>query len=67
MLEKGFLSGYKTYIAAGVGVIVALAAFASGVEVEGHPALDLADTAQVVFTALVSVFLRQGVAKGASK
>jgi precorrin-4 methylase len=50
------LSGYKTYITAGVTVIGAVAAYLTG-------EATLAVTAQLVVTALLAAFLRNGVAK----
>jgi len=51
-------SGYKTYITAGLAVIGAIAAYLVG-------DATLADTAQLVVTALLAVFVRSGVAKAA--
>ena len=67
MPGKGFLSGYKTYIAAAVGIASAVAAFAAGVEIQGVPALDLADTMQVVFEGILAVTIRKGIKAGANK
>lgn len=53
------LAGYKTYITAGVAVISAVAAYATG-------EADLMDTANLVFTALLGAFIRHGV-EGNSK
>lgn len=50
------LSGYKTYITAGVAVITAVATYLTG-------DASLTDTAQLVFTALIGAFLRAGVDK----
>jgi hypothetical protein len=46
--------GYKTYITAGVAVITAVAAFATG-------EADAMQTANLVFTALLGAFIRHGV------
>jgi len=51
-------SGYKTYITAGLAVIGAIAAYLTG-------DATLADTAQLVVTALLAAFVRSGVAKTA--
>lgn len=48
------LKGYKTYITAGVAVIGAVAAYLVG-------DASLADTAQLVVTSLLAVFIRSGV------
>jgi len=50
-------AGYKTYITAGVAVISAVAAYATG-------EADLMDTANLVFTALLGAFIRHGVESG---
>lgn len=47
-------AGYKTYITAGVAVISAVAAFLVG-------EADLMQTAQLVFTALIGAFVRNGI------
>ena len=47
-------AGYKTYITAGVAVIGAVAAFATG-------EADAMQTANLVFTALIGAFIRHGV------
>ncbi len=54
------LSGYKTYITAGVAVVSALAAYLTG-------DASLMQTAQLVFTALMAAFLRSGIAANAGK
>lgn len=46
--------GYKTYITAGVAVITAAAAYATG-------EASLMQTANLVFTALLAAFIRNGV------
>jgi hypothetical protein len=46
--------GYKTYITAGVAVITAVAAYATG-------EADAMQTANLVFTALMAAFIRHGV------
>jgi hypothetical protein len=46
--------GYKTYITAGVAVITAVAAYATG-------DADAMQTANLVFTALMAAFIRHGV------
>ena len=46
--------GYKTYITAGVAVITAVAAYATG-------EADAMQTANLVFTALMTAFSRHGV------
>lgn len=48
------LAGYKTYITAGVAVITALAAYLVG-------DADMMQTANLVFTALLAAFVRNGV------
>jgi len=50
------LKGYKTYITAGVAVIGAVAAYLVG-------DASLADTAQLVVTSILAVFVRAGIAK----
>jgi hypothetical protein len=52
------LSGYKTYITATVAVVGAVAAYLVG-------DVSLADTAQIVVTALLGAFIRHGVSTGA--
>jgi hypothetical protein len=47
-------AGYKTYITAGVAVITAVAAYATG-------EADLIQTANLVFTALMAAFIRNGI------
>ena len=47
-------SGYKTYITAVVAIVTALGAFFTG-------DMSLADTAQVVVTALIGAFVRNGI------
>jgi hypothetical protein len=47
-------AGYKTYITAGVAVISAVAAYLVG-------EADLAQTANLVFTALLAAFVRNGI------
>ena len=51
------LSGYKTYIAAVVAVVGAVGAYLSG-------DMSIADAAQIVVTALIGVFVRNGVSNG---
>lgn len=48
------LAGYKTYITAGVAVISAVAAYLVG-------DADLMQTANMVFTALLAAFVRNGI------
>ena len=48
------LKGYKTYITAGVAIVVAAAEYLTG-------DATLADTANLVFTALLAAFVRNGV------
>ena len=48
------LAGYKTYITAGVAVISAVAAFLVG-DADGM------QTANLVFTALLAAFVRNGI------
>lgn len=50
------LSGYKTYIFAGITVITAVATYLVG-------EASLADTIQVVVTAVLGVTIRHGIAK----
>jgi len=49
------LSGYKTYIAAGIAVLTAVGAYLSG-------DATIMQTAQLVFTAVIGAFIRNGVA-----
>jgi precorrin-4 methylase len=49
------LSGYKTYITAGVAILTAAAAYLTG-------DMTVAETLQLVVTALLGAFLRSGVA-----
>jgi len=53
------LSGYKTYITAAVAVVGALAAYFVG-------DATLADTAQLVVTAVLAAFVRNGVSTAAA-
>lgn len=48
------LAGYKTYVTAGVAVIGAVAAYLVG-------DADLMQTANLVFTALLAAFVRNGI------
>jgi len=48
------LKGKKTYITAGLAVIGALAAYFTG-------EVDLANTAQIIVTAILAAFIRDGV------
>lgn len=48
------LAGYKTYITAGVAVIGAVAAYLVG-------DADLMQTANLVFTAILAAFVRNGI------
>lgn len=48
------LAGYKTYITAGVAVIGAVAAYLTG-------EADLMQTANLVLTALIGAFIRNGI------
>lgn len=48
-----FLSGYKTYIAAGAGVLAAVAAFAAGSVSPGQLGL-------TIFAAVLATFVRNG-------
>lgn len=50
------LSGYKTYITAFVAIVGATAAYLTG-------EASVMDTAQLVVTALLGAFVRNGVAK----
>lgn len=50
------LAGYKTYITAGLAVLTALAAYLTG-------EATIIETAQLIFTALIGAFVRNGVAK----
>jgi hypothetical protein len=47
-------AGYKTYVTAGVAVVTAVAAYLVG-------EADLMQTAQLVFTALLGAFIRNGI------
>lgn len=49
------LSGYKTYIVAGVAILTAIAAYLVG-------DLSISDTAQTVLTAVLGATIRAGVA-----
>ena len=57
--ERAFqmLSGYKTYIAAVVAVVGAVGAYLSG-------DMSIAEAAQIVVTALIGAFVRNGVSNG---
>ena len=55
----GFLSGKKTYIMMGVGVIGAIAAYLTG-------EANLTTTIAVVWGAISGIFLRQGVTKSSN-
>jgi hypothetical protein len=48
------LKGYKTYITAGVAIVVAVAEYLTA-------DATLADTANLVFTALLAAFVRNGI------
>ncbi len=48
------LAGYKTYITAGVAVVGAVAAYLVG-------DADLMQTANLVFTAILAAFVRNGI------
>lgn len=48
------LAGYKTYVTAGVAVIGAVAAYLVG-------DADLMQTANLVFTAILAAFVRNGI------
>jgi hypothetical protein len=48
------LAGYKTYITAGIAVLTAVGAYLVG-------DADLMQTANLVFTALLAAFVRNGV------
>ena len=48
------LKGYKTYITAGVAIVVAVAEYLTG-------DATLADTANLAFTALLAAFVRNGI------
>lgn len=50
------LSGYKTYITAGVAIVGAVAGYLTG-------DVSISDAAQLVVTALLGAFIRNGVAK----
>ena len=52
--EISMLKGYKTYVTAGVAVIGAVAAYLVG-------DADLMQTANLVFTALLAAFVRNGI------
>lgn len=54
------LKGYKTYITAGVAVLGAIAAYLVG-------DVGLADTAQIVLTAILGATIRSGVSTEANK
>ena len=51
--------GYKTYITAGIAIITAVAAYATG-------DADIMQTANLVFTALMAAFIRNGVEDAAN-
>lgn len=51
------LSGYKTYITGAVAIIAAVGAYLSGVDT-------IAQAGQLVFTAVLAMFVRNGVATG---
>ena len=48
------LKGYKTYVTAGVAIVSAVAAYLVG-------DADLMQTANLVFTALLAAFVRNGI------
>jgi hypothetical protein len=48
------LSGYKTYITAAVSIVGAVAAYLTG-------DMSIADAAQIVVTALIGTFVRNGM------
>jgi hypothetical protein len=48
------LAGYKTYVTAGVAIVVAVAEYLTG-------DASLAATSQLVFTALLAAFVRNGI------
>ena len=52
--ENTMFSGYKTYITAGVAVIVAVAAYLTG-------EADIATTAQACLTAVLGATIRNGI------
>lgn len=54
------LKGYKTYVTAGVAVIAAVAAYLVG-------DVGLADTIQIVVTAVLGATIRSGVTSEAKK
>jgi hypothetical protein len=60
MKGKTMLKGYKTYITAGIAVIGAIGAYLVG-------DVGLADTAQIVVTALLGAFIRHGVTTEVTK
>jgi hypothetical protein len=60
--KQGFLSGYKTYIVAGLTILAAVAAYAVGEPVPGaSEALSLPDLVQLVVTALLGTTLRAAI------
>jgi len=52
------LGGYKTYITGGLAVLGAIAGYLTG-------DMSLTDATQLAVTALLGIFVRAGVAKGA--
>ena len=61
-MGKGILSGYKTYIAAGVAIVTAVANYLTGV-VDAS----LAETVNIVITAVLGMTLRAGITSVAKK
>ena len=55
-----FLDGYKTYIAAGIGIIIGLAELA-GIDVV--PGVDASNALNFIYQAILGVTIRHGIAK----
>lgn len=60
-MQRGFLSGKKTYITAVLAILAGWAGFAVGEPVLGQDALTFADALQMTAIGLIGAFLRSGV------
>lgn len=63
-MNRGILSGKKTYIAAVLTVLAAWAGFLVGEPVLGQDALTLADAVQMTVVAVLGATLRHGISSG---
>jgi hypothetical protein len=59
--DPGFLSGYKTYILSGMGILAAWVAFALGEETNGVAAMPFAETLENTITLLIAITLRAAI------